>query len=1116
MQDIVSIKKNLYTIWANKHLQTVQIRDLYFDISNGSILLHLIESLWNEPIEEQWNKNPQNYQEKRKNMQLALDYLTQKKGLNLKSISSSNLVNDKSGKEALPLLDAIYSCHSIDTITFGAEKGKKALLNWCQNAADDKKLKINDFTTSWRDGKAISAIINKYKPIGMNSNQISDALGIKQLTLNVSDESINLILASQLFHIFANPSQILTAQPIKEQKKEVPQKAVANQPIPPVKNTNQISLNAHYKNENIKTSSGEEQSKNIFQRLFGRNRTEKKINLKIKTPEFIPPNFEQGRIPDNVLNTILKQDDLLPRFINNRFQKVVPSRYPVQVAVIPKGSKKVEFRKNELKTVLERAGSRPVICVTILGSYQQGKSTTLSGITGNYGYATGNSMNDETKGVYIDGPYDIDYLYERFNYNQSKENFYLKVDALKPVVFFFDIEGYGGILHGEEEKRNTDLFIQLCTPFMCISSVFIYLSPAAPQIHEIQTIVDTMRISTLTSVPKDLREETNGELKMIISIKSFKILPSREDPYTKDEIEEKINDPLMHELKEKIKKTWQGKNSLEKSGIHAVFAPLMDKECIRGYTKTFGYLAKDVISGIEVASQGHFMRGYQNSLNLYDFIISHYHDGKFSDKIKERISEEYKNTLGRMALRTLYVVRDEISVKLDQEYNQMEKNLTQKRASLKDIKNKYFEIGQESMEKKLDVVGDTTEVHRYYQLLCYFISEMIDKKENHYREFCNSEQARKSAESNEIAMEFYNKNLDLTKSSLLQTLKSNKYFNFDKDATNNLVVKEASSFGSNLRSLKIQNNLLINEVDITKLSENFKNELINEIMIEFNNDEHLKLIEDQKEEARIKDENIKKQKDLEEKARLEKEEKLRKEKEIIENNKREAEIKKQKEEARIFTENGRAKIIIDDKMDLQLVQAFTFCERNVITDLKESLEDKQQYLKTYNNIDNIIDQTKEKIKEELYEKIDEIVENGINELSEKKGGLFDAIMRVYQTEKNAFITKESIDRFVENRNYMIADDIRSAYNTARVLLTTYAYEQKKERTNEKKWFAIKFRKITIYPDGKEVPGEWQLARKIKRGLFARLLETLKLKDYTYVHRIGQYQYGQLLKLLDNS
>lgn len=59
-------------------------------------------------------------------------------------------------------------------------------------------------------------------------------------------------------------------------------------------------------------------------------------------------------------------------------------------------------------------------------------------------------------------------------------------------------------------------------------------------------------------------------------------------------------------------------------------------------------------------------------------------------------------------------------------------------------------------------------------------------------------------------------------------------------------------------------------------------------------------------------------------------------------------------------------------------------------------------------------------------------------------------MRVYHNEKDTFITKESIEKFVENRNYLITDDVNCAYNTARILLTTYAYEQKREKTKEKK------------------------------------------------------------------
>ena len=78
MQTITQIKKN------NKYLKNEQVHDLFFDIANGSILPHLVESLWDEPLEKQWNKTPSYYGEKRANIQLSLDFLSQKKGLKTK------------------------------------------------------------------------------------------------------------------------------------------------------------------------------------------------------------------------------------------------------------------------------------------------------------------------------------------------------------------------------------------------------------------------------------------------------------------------------------------------------------------------------------------------------------------------------------------------------------------------------------------------------------------------------------------------------------------------------------------------------------------------------------------------------------------------------------------------------------------------------------------------------------------------------------------------------------------------------------------------------------------------------------------------------------------------
>lgn len=113
------------------------------------------------------------------------------------------------------------------------------------------------------------------------------------------------------------------------------------------------------------------------------------------------------------------------------------------------------------------------------------------------------------------------------------------------------------------------------------------------------------------------------------------------------------------------------------------------------------------------------------------------------------------------------------------------------------------------------------------------------------------------------------------------------------------------------------------------------------------------------------------QEDLEEKARLEEEEKIRKEKEIIENNKREAEIHTQKRETRINIENGRARIIINDKMDLQLIYGFTRWKRNIIE------EDLKQF-------DKVIIDVKNRIIDQLNEKVEELVKNGIDELNEKR------------------------------------------------------------------------------------------------------------------------------------
>lgn len=43
--------------------------------------------------------------------------------------------------------------------------------------------------------------------------------------------------------------------------------------------------------------------------------------------------------------------------------------------------------------------------------------------------------------------------------------------------------------------------------------------------------------------------------------------------------------------------------------------------------------------------------------------------------------------------------------------------------------------------------------------------------------------------------------------------------------------------------------------------------------------------------------------------------------------------------------------------------------------------------------------------------------------------------------------------------------------------------KKEKKLKKKKRYEIKFRKITVYPEGKEVPGEWQFLSIIQKYIF---------------------------------
>lgn len=186
----------------------------------------------------------------------------------------------------------------------------------------------------------------------------------------------------------------------------------------------------------------------------------KEMNIKIDEGQ---PDFYSGQLDKDSIDKLYKNASEINLKINEIFNVTMPFREPVQIAYLPKDSNSINFMYEKFNEVVKRAGSRPIIFVSCLGRYQQGKSSFVQWMSGNLSYGIGNGIKEETNGVFIDGPYEIDYFYKRFDVQMREDIYYGGNQLLSPLIFFLDIEGYGGILHGQDVEHNNKYLLN-CVP----------------------------------------------------------------------------------------------------------------------------------------------------------------------------------------------------------------------------------------------------------------------------------------------------------------------------------------------------------------------------------------------------------------------------------------------------------------------------------------------------------------------------------------------------------------------------------------------------------------------------------------------------------------------------
>nr|XP_021330210.1 filamin-A isoform X3 [Danio rerio] len=164
------IQKNTFTRWCNEHLRSVNMRisDLKTDLSDGLVLISLLEVLSHKRMFRKYHTRPTFRQLKLDNVSVALEFLDHEK-VKLVSIDSKAIV-DGNLKLILGLVWTLIQHYSISTPVWEDEANDSVskltpemrLLGWIQNKVPE--LPITNFSQDWQDGKALGALVDGLAP----------------------------------------------------------------------------------------------------------------------------------------------------------------------------------------------------------------------------------------------------------------------------------------------------------------------------------------------------------------------------------------------------------------------------------------------------------------------------------------------------------------------------------------------------------------------------------------------------------------------------------------------------------------------------------------------------------------------------------------------------------------------------------------------------------------------------------------------------------------------------------------------------------------------------------------------------------------------------------------
>ncbi|KAK3096080.1 hypothetical protein FSP39_022879 [Pinctada imbricata] len=146
----ITIQKNTFTNWVNEQIKTkgVQIHDLRTDLTDGLLLVALVESLQRRRVRGSVVSQPSNQYEKLQNLNIALDAMASD-NIRIVNIGSAD-ITEGNVKLILALVWQLILRYQIGLSNI---QHKAWMLVWVQAVIPE--CKVTNFTTDWNSGKAL-------------------------------------------------------------------------------------------------------------------------------------------------------------------------------------------------------------------------------------------------------------------------------------------------------------------------------------------------------------------------------------------------------------------------------------------------------------------------------------------------------------------------------------------------------------------------------------------------------------------------------------------------------------------------------------------------------------------------------------------------------------------------------------------------------------------------------------------------------------------------------------------------------------------------------------------------------------------------------------------------